>query len=163
MPYAITFTDAPGITREKKSAVRQTHLDYVLRNAHRIAASGGLFPEDDDFPNGGLILLEADTRQEAVDYIENELSDEDLKELGLNYVVVDICGTSYTKRESDELVERLIRVGVRYHIARRDRLALVSDHAADGAVGPGVRLEPVDLFTNVGRQAPDFVKVVHVI
>lgn len=36
---------------------------------------------------------------------------EDLKEMGLNYVVVDISGTSYTKRESDELVERLQNSG----------------------------------------------------
>lgn len=36
---------------------------------------------------------------------------EELKELGLNYVVVDISGTSFTKRESAELVERLQNSG----------------------------------------------------
>jgi putative protease len=36
---------------------------------------------------------------------------EDLKKLGLNYVVVDISGTSFSKRESAELVERLQNSG----------------------------------------------------
>ena len=72
MPYVITFTDAPGTTREKKASVRPTHIEYVMRNADRISASGGLFPDDDDFPNGGLIILDVDSRKDAVDYIEND-------------------------------------------------------------------------------------------
>lgn len=71
MPYVIQFFDDPG-TREKKAAVRPTHIEYVMRNAGRIIASGGFFPDDDDFPDGGLIILAVDTRQEAVDYIEND-------------------------------------------------------------------------------------------
>ncbi|MNR41553.1 YciI-like protein [compost metagenome] len=42
------------------------------KNAPRIIASGGLFPDDDDFPVGGLIILDTEERQEAVDYIEND-------------------------------------------------------------------------------------------
>jgi uncharacterized protein len=72
MPYVITFIDAPETTREKKSLVRQTHIDYVMRNADRIIASGGLFPEGDDFPNGGMIILDVESRKEAVAYIEND-------------------------------------------------------------------------------------------
>lgn len=72
MPYVITFVDAPGTDRAKKSRVRPTHIDYVSRNQNRIIASGGLFPDDDDFPNGGLIILDAASRREAVDYIEND-------------------------------------------------------------------------------------------
>lgn len=72
MPYVITFTDAPDTTREKKGSIRATHIDYVSSQAHRIIASGGLFPDDDDFPNGGLIILDVATRQEAVDYIEHD-------------------------------------------------------------------------------------------
>lgn len=72
MPYVIKFIDAPSTTREKKSLVRPTHVDYVMRNADRIIVSGGLFPDDDDFPNGGLIILNVDSRKEAVDYIEND-------------------------------------------------------------------------------------------
>lgn len=71
MPYAIMFTDDPGVL-EKKKAMRPIHVEYVTKNASRIIASGGFFPDDDDFPNGGLILLDTDIRQEAVDYIEND-------------------------------------------------------------------------------------------
>ncbi|KQS59491.1 hypothetical protein ASG39_19165 [Rhizobium sp. Leaf371] len=71
MAYAITFTDDMGVL-ERKKEIRQTHIDYVMQNAHRIIASGGFFPDEDDFPNGGLILLDTDVRQEAIDYIEND-------------------------------------------------------------------------------------------
>lgn len=71
MPYAITFVDDAGVL-EKKKEIRSVHLKYILKNAHRIIASGGLFPDDDDFPNGGLILLDTESRQEAIDYIEND-------------------------------------------------------------------------------------------
>jgi uncharacterized protein YciI len=72
MPYVIQFIDAPSTTKETKSLLRATHLDYVTRHADRIIASGGLFPDDDDFPNGGLIILNVESRNEAVDYIEND-------------------------------------------------------------------------------------------
>jgi uncharacterized protein len=72
MPYVITFVDASETTRESKSLIRPTHIDYVMRNAHRISVSGGFFPDDGDFPNGGLIILDVQSRQEAVDYIEND-------------------------------------------------------------------------------------------
>ena len=65
------FIDDPGVLGKKKH-IRAVHLEYVMKNAHRIIASGGLFPDDDDFPNGGLIMLDTDARQEAIDYIEND-------------------------------------------------------------------------------------------
>ena len=71
MPYVIMFIDDPRVF-EKKKRLRPVHLDYVMKNAYRIIASGGLFPDDDDFPNGGLIVLDTDVRQEAVDYIESD-------------------------------------------------------------------------------------------
>jgi uncharacterized protein YciI len=72
MPFVITFTDAPGTAREKKSSLRAIHVEYVTGNADRIILSGGFLPDDDDFPNGGLIVLDVDSRQAAVDYIEND-------------------------------------------------------------------------------------------
>jgi uncharacterized protein YciI len=72
MPYAITFTGAPGIDKGRKSSFRATHIEYVTRNAERVILSGGVFPEDDDFPNGGLIVLDVGSREDAVDYIEND-------------------------------------------------------------------------------------------
>ncbi len=72
MPFVIIFKDAPGTDKAKKSSVRDTHIQYVTRNLHRIMASGGIFPDDDDFPNGGLIILDVQTRSEAIDYIEND-------------------------------------------------------------------------------------------
>jgi len=71
MPHVIMFVDDPGVL-EKKKQLRPVHVEYVLQNAHRIIASGGLFPDDDDFPNGGLIILDTELRQDAIDYIEND-------------------------------------------------------------------------------------------
>jgi uncharacterized protein YciI len=67
----IKFHDNPGVVDRKKE-IRPAHLQYVDANASRIIASGGLFPDDDDFPTGGLIILDAERRQEAVEYIEND-------------------------------------------------------------------------------------------
>lgn len=71
MAFAISFLDDPGVLERKKEA-RPIHIEYVMANAHRIITSGGYFPDDDDFPTGGLILLDVATRAEAVDYIEND-------------------------------------------------------------------------------------------
>lgn len=71
MPFAIRFTDDEGVL-EKKRALRAEHLEYVTSNMSRIIVSGGIFPDDDDFPIGGLIILDVETRQAAVDYIEND-------------------------------------------------------------------------------------------
>jgi uncharacterized protein YciI len=71
MPYVIQFHDDADV-REKKQAIRPIHIEYVMKNAHRIIASGGFFPDDDDFPTGGLIILDVETRKDAVDYIEND-------------------------------------------------------------------------------------------
>jgi uncharacterized protein YciI len=71
MPYVVTFFDDPDVI-EKKKELRAVHLEYVDKNSSRIIASGGFFPDDDDFPVGGLIILDADSRQQAVEYIEND-------------------------------------------------------------------------------------------
>ena len=72
MPYIVQFTDHPSTTPDKKAVVRPSHIEYIMSNAHRIIASGGFFPEDGDFPNGGLIILDVETKAEAIDYIEND-------------------------------------------------------------------------------------------
>lgn len=71
MPYVISFQDDPGVI-ERKKELRAIHLEYVKSNAARIIASGGLFPDDDDFPSGGLIILDTEERQTAIQYIEND-------------------------------------------------------------------------------------------
>ena len=71
MPFAISFVDAPDVL-EKKRQIRSVHIDYVMQNVGRIITSGGYFPDDDDFPNGGLIILDVATRQEAEDYIKSD-------------------------------------------------------------------------------------------
>lgn len=71
MAYVISFMDDPDV-RALKQQTRPEHLEYVEGNAHRILASGGFFPEDEDFPNGGLIILDVDSRADAVAYIEND-------------------------------------------------------------------------------------------
>ncbi|MCQ4159850.1 YciI family protein [Roseomonas sp. GC11] len=71
MPYVITFLDDPG-TERKRQEFRPLHLEHVIRNAHRIIASGGLFADDGQTYTGGLIILDTDHRQEAIDYIESD-------------------------------------------------------------------------------------------
>jgi uncharacterized protein YciI len=71
MPYVIKFIDDEG-TLEKRKRVRPVHLEYVISNAHRIIVSGGLFADDGESYNGGLIILDTDDKQEAIDYIEND-------------------------------------------------------------------------------------------
>ena len=72
MPYVIEWMDADPSVKEKKQQVRAVHVEFVAKNAHRIIASGGFFPDDDDFPNGGLIILDVATRQEAIAYAESD-------------------------------------------------------------------------------------------
>ncbi|MFJ4066178.1 YciI family protein [Pseudomonas sp. NPDC089996] len=71
MPYVISFFDDPDVF-EKKKELRAVHLEYVSANAGKIIASGGFFPDEDDFPVGGLIILDVENRQQAVEYIEND-------------------------------------------------------------------------------------------
>ena len=71
MPYVIQFEDLPD-TMQRKIEIRPTHIEWVTKNAYRIILSGGFFPEGNDFPNGGLIVLDVETRQDAIDYIEND-------------------------------------------------------------------------------------------
>lgn len=71
MPYVIRYTDNEG-TVEKRKGLRPIHLEYMIANAHRVIASGGLFTDDGEGYNGGLIILDTDDRQEAVDFIEND-------------------------------------------------------------------------------------------
>ena len=71
MPYVIMFFDDPGVA-DRKREIRPIHIEYVTANAHRIITSGGFFPDDDDFPNGGLVVLDVETRAEAEDYIQND-------------------------------------------------------------------------------------------
>jgi uncharacterized protein len=65
------FGDDPGVL-EKRKQLRPDHLEHVIKNTHSIIASGGLFPDDEDFANGGLIILDTKVRREAIDYIEND-------------------------------------------------------------------------------------------
>ena len=72
MAYVIEFMDDNPTVKERKQQVRPAHIEYVMKNAHRIIASGGFFPDDDEFPNGGLIILDTEKHQDAIDYIEND-------------------------------------------------------------------------------------------
>lgn len=72
MPFAIMFFDADPGVKERKKALRPRHLEYIIQNSHRIIASGGLYPENEDFPYGGLVILDTDDRQDAVTFVEND-------------------------------------------------------------------------------------------
>ncbi|WP_027547835.1 YciI family protein [Bradyrhizobium sp. WSM2254] len=71
MPYVITWFQNEG-TSEVRKTFRPIHLDHIINNAHRIIASGGLFSDNGDNYTGGLVILDTDIKQEAIDFIESD-------------------------------------------------------------------------------------------
>ena len=71
MPYVITWFQNEG-TSEVRKNLRPIHLDHIIKNSHRIIASGGLFSDDGENYNGGLVILDTDAKQDAVDFIESD-------------------------------------------------------------------------------------------
>ncbi len=68
MPYMIFFNDAEGV-QEKRLGLRDAHRAHVRSFGARVLASGGLLDDDVDRADGGLIILDCETRAEAEAFV----------------------------------------------------------------------------------------------
>lgn len=68
MPYAIIFEDAPG-SAEKRLQYRDAHLDYMRSQLPKVLASGGLLDDSGTVGEGGVIIMDFDTRAEAEAFV----------------------------------------------------------------------------------------------
>lgn len=71
MPYAILFDDAEGAA-DRRLALRDAHLDYMRQHLDKVLASGGLLDDSGEVGNGGVILMDFDTRAEAEEFVRND-------------------------------------------------------------------------------------------
>lgn len=67
MPYMIITRDKPG-AEDIRATHRAAHYAFLRSRQNILIASGGLQDDDGQF-NGGLIVIDVDTRQEAEDFL----------------------------------------------------------------------------------------------
>jgi uncharacterized protein YciI len=63
--WVAIFEDDPDAA-DARFANREAHFDYLAQHADRILLAGGLRPDADAFWTGGLWVIEAETREDAV-------------------------------------------------------------------------------------------------
>lgn len=69
MPYMIQFNDAEDV-QERRLELRDAHRAHVGGYGTKVLASGGLLDDEIDRADGGLILLDIDTRAEAEAFVQ---------------------------------------------------------------------------------------------
>ncbi|KGB82707.1 hypothetical protein JT55_06360 [Rhodovulum sp. NI22] len=67
MAYMIMTRDKPG-AEEIRAANRVAHYAFLRSHRNILIASGGLQNENGEF-NGGLIVIDVDTREEAEEFL----------------------------------------------------------------------------------------------
>ena len=65
MLYVLICKDLPGEGLARRAAARPDHLAYLGSLGEKVRAAGGLLSEDGNEPCGSLIILEADSLDEA--------------------------------------------------------------------------------------------------
>lgn len=71
MPYAIITTDKPD-SAELRARTRDTHVQYLTANLHKLLAAGALTADDGSGGHGGILIVETDDRKEAEAFIAND-------------------------------------------------------------------------------------------
>ncbi|MGH6885862.1 MAG: YciI family protein [Geminicoccales bacterium] len=71
MPYAILTTDKPN-SAELRARVRDTHIQYLTANLHKLLAAGALTADDGTGGHGGLLIVDTDERKEAEAFIAGD-------------------------------------------------------------------------------------------
>lgn len=71
MAYLIHFQDGPG-TQGTRLRTRDAHIEYMRKNIHRVIASGGLLSDDASVANGGVIIIDCDTKAEAQAFVHED-------------------------------------------------------------------------------------------
>lgn len=68
MPYAILTTDKPN-SAELRARVRDTHIEYLTANMHKLLAAGALINDDGSGGHGGILIVDTDDRKDAEAFI----------------------------------------------------------------------------------------------
>jgi uncharacterized protein YciI len=71
VPYAIQTTDKPN-SAELRAKVRNTHVEYLTTNMHKLLAAGALISDDGTGGHGGILIVDTDDRKEAEAFIAND-------------------------------------------------------------------------------------------
>ncbi len=64
MLYACICTDNPGVV-ERRQQTRETHLAHLHAHASAIVSAGAMLGQDGATPVGSLLIIEADSLEEA--------------------------------------------------------------------------------------------------
>lgn len=68
MPYAILTTDKPN-SAELRARARDTHIEYLTANVHKLLAAGALINDDGSGGHGGILIVDTDDRKDAEAFI----------------------------------------------------------------------------------------------
>lgn len=71
MPYAILTTDKPN-SADLRARVRNTHIEYLTANMHKLLAAGALTADDGTGGHGGILIVDTDERKEAEAFIAGD-------------------------------------------------------------------------------------------
>jgi hypothetical protein len=71
VPYAILTTDKPH-SAELRARVRDTHIEYLTANLHKLLAAGALTADDGSGGHGGILIVDTDERKEAEAFINKQ-------------------------------------------------------------------------------------------
>lgn len=71
MPYLIETFDDPAAAHVRPDRY-QEHLEFLERHAHLLLACGAKLSDDGERANGGIYLVDLDTREEAEQLIAQD-------------------------------------------------------------------------------------------
>lgn len=71
MPFLIETYDRPG-HEHVRLRERDKHLEYLDGRQHLILAAGAKLSDDGERADGGIYLIDVDTREEAEEFIAND-------------------------------------------------------------------------------------------
>jgi uncharacterized protein len=71
MPFLIQTRDKPGHAHLRAS-VRAVHLDYLEAHKDKLLAAGALLEDDGSVGEGGVLIVDFETREAAEAFAEND-------------------------------------------------------------------------------------------
>jgi uncharacterized protein YciI len=71
MPYVIITKDKPG-SGDLRAKVRDEHVAYLTEHKAKLLAAGAQTEDDGTGGDGGVILVDTDSRAEAESFIDND-------------------------------------------------------------------------------------------
>jgi uncharacterized protein YciI len=71
MPYVIQTQDKPGSANVRAEA-RPAHLEYLTKHQNLLLAAGALIEDDGTGGNGGVLIVDTDSRAEAEKFINED-------------------------------------------------------------------------------------------